>query len=169
MLRWLRRNGLKLALALSTGLNLLVLGAVIGVLLNRDDAGRGFPALSGPGMFGYVAMLPHDARDALRTDLRNGLSRRGAETGASDWRERVRRNQERLAAEIASPDVSAEALRAAFNDIDTERKKAGTALEEALITRILALSPEERAAYAERVLRGTSRGHDGPRHGPPSR
>jgi uncharacterized membrane protein len=168
----LRNPWLKLALALSLAMNLLVLGAVGGVVLHRGEAGRGLPGLPGlhdPGLFGYVAMLPREARAALREE---GRALR-AEVGVQDRRAEIRARNAALAAQIAAPDLDPDALRAAFEDLAEARGEAEAALRAALIQRILALPADERAHYAERILRGRG-GPDGTRssgsrEGPPPR
>ncbi|TDL87830.1 periplasmic heavy metal sensor [Meridianimarinicoccus aquatilis] len=147
---WVKRNlGLKLGLALSLGINLLIVGVVAGVIMNRDDARTGVSGMRDAGLFGYVAMLPRDARDAMRNESRALRAEQGI-----DWRGEIRTANAALAQEIAKDDLSEESLRAAFQKVSSLRDGADDAVQEALMRQILALPVDQRVKYAERILRG---------------
>lgn len=147
---WVKLNlALKLGLAVSLGINLLIVGLVAGVVMNRDDARTGVPGMRDAGLFSYVVMLPRDARDALRSEGRALRAEQGI-----DWRREIRTANAALARQIAQPDLSEATLRDAFERVSDLRGGADAALQEALVRQILVLPAEERAEYAERILRG---------------
>lgn len=148
-------RGLKIALALSLALNLAVAGMVAGALLH------GGPMQGGVREIGFgpltEALEPRD-RDALRgafldrgPDLRAMRNAMRADTAAL---------VAALRAEPFDQGAFLEALAAQSRRL-TERAELGQAL---MAERVAAMTPAERAAFADRIEAGQRRGRDGGRH-----
>jgi uncharacterized membrane protein len=146
--RWLRR-----ALFVSVAVNLLVIGAVAGLVLThgpRDDhivrADRG----AGFGM--YVRALSAEDRAALREAYRAGRAEDG-----QGWRGAGRADQADLLAALRAEPFDPGAVAAVF-DRHIARMSAGMARGRALmLARIEAMAAPERAAFADRLERMTDR------------
>lgn len=148
-------RALKITLALSLAVNLAVAGMVAGAFL------RGGPMQGGVREIGFgpltEALDPRD-RDALRgafldrgPDLRAMRNAMRADTAAL---------VAALRAEPFDQAVFLEALAAQSRRL-TERAELGQAL---MAERVAAMSPAERAAFADRIEAGQRRGRDGARH-----
>ena len=150
---------LKLALAVSLALNLGVIGLVGGVLLHRKDVAQAVPPDAGRGLFGMVAVLPPDRREALRTDLGGPPDRSAVVAQWAAFREALRQ-----------PEVGAAELEAILAGIRQDQGVMAARLEAALSTQLSAMPLEERSAYVARLERFRPamhhRGAHGPRGGP---
>jgi hypothetical protein len=81
-------RGIKIALAVSLALNLLVAGLVGGAVLSRPDPGEA-PAIRTLGLGPFALALPREARDDIRRRIEadmGELRRNRAEVGRSLWR-----------------------------------------------------------------------------------
>lgn len=147
--RWI-----KVALVLSLGLNLLVIGAVIGAAFS---AGRPHDRMRSemPREFGrsplVSALAPADRRAV-------GLDLRGAAEPLRENRAALRERFERLLDAIRAEPFD----RAVVEQILAEQRMVGAArleiAEAALLARLEAMSPEARDAYAERLDASFRRG-----------
>ncbi|MCR8725450.1 periplasmic heavy metal sensor [Frigidibacter sp. ROC022] len=144
-------RGLRIALAVSLALNLLVVGLVAGAWLGRDRDRRPDTAMADIGLGPFIQALPGDERRAFGKAL---IERAG----------NLRQNREELRQQF---DVLLDALRAEPFEIDAVRKaidaqkarlderlKIG---EELLYERLETMSPEERAGFADALARGLKR------------
>ncbi|MCA8879224.1 MAG: periplasmic heavy metal sensor [Rhodobacteraceae bacterium] len=149
---------LKLVLALSLALNLVVAGTIVGALLHRGDIVRSMPLDPGRGTFAMIAMLPPERRDALREALggRPGPSPADLAAGWADLR-----------AVLLEPEITAATLQAQMSDIRRLQNEAGERLDAALAAELAAMSPAERSEYVARLerLRPGDRRFDDRHHG----
>lgn len=135
--RWL-----KLALAVSLALNLAVVGLVGGVLMHRRDVAQAVPPDAGRGLFGMVAVLPPDRREALRTELGGPPDRTAVVAQWAAFRDALRR-----------PDVGAAELQSILAGIRQDQDAMAARLESALSAQLSAMPLEDRTAYVERLER----------------
>ncbi len=138
--RWI-----KIALALSVALNLAVAGLALGALL-KDGPHRGMPRDLSLGPF-TDAFSPEDRR-ALREAFRDRMP------AFRETRAAARAEFQALAEALRADPVDPEALGAALRAIqarNADRLELGRELIEA---RLMAMTPEERRAYADRLERG---------------
>jgi uncharacterized membrane protein len=147
-----RSRGLKLLLGLSLALNLAIAGAVGGMVLNRDRPEHRGPRLFDMGLFGMVAMLPPEERDALRQSYRAEMPYRDMDDSA----EYLARLQAVLRAEPFDAAAFAEELAQRRRERDQVAERA----EALLVGQVSGLGMEERARYADRL--GRFRGHPPP-------
>ena len=149
-----RRSWLKPLLFASLALNLLIIGAIVGRALSPDnhrhrDRVEG-PARSVIGEPFIRALSPEDRRDLL-ADLKNDAPR------IRETRDNLRqRFQAFLAAIRADPFVPEEVERLMKDQrqVATGRQELGEAL---LMRRLQAMTPDERAAYADRLEKSLKR------------
>ena len=139
-------RGIRIALAVSLALNVLILGLVGGAVLNRPDPGDA-PALRVLGLGPFALVLPREARD--------------------DIRHRIERDLEEVRRERAQIGLSLMALRRALLADPFDREAASRALGQsrdaaaalqarghgALLDTLEGMSLEERAAIADRLGR----------------
>ena len=141
----------KIVLFTSLAVNLLVIGLVVGALLSGPH-GRDRTELRGLGYGPFVRALPKEDRSALHGALaRNAHSFR-------DNRAELRAQFEALLTALrAEPfDVSeVERVFAEQRDRILERQLMG---QDSLLERIVAMSPQDRAAYADALDRKLRRG-----------
>lgn len=141
--RWLRPT-----LAVSVALNLLVAGVVAGALLGggpwRDGSARG-AAMRDAGFGPYAAAL--DDRD--RAALRRALAARGPDLRAA--RDAMRRDMAEVAALIRAEPFDAEAVRAAMARGSARMGEVIGLGQSLIVGHVASLSPQERAAFADRV------------------
>jgi uncharacterized membrane protein len=143
-------RGIKIALAVSLALNLLVAGLVGGAVLSRPDPGEA-PAIRTLGLGPFALALPREARDDIRrrieTDM-GELRRNRAEVGRSLMAVRQ--------ALLAEPFDSAAAARALGRS-----REAAMLLQAqghgALIETLEGMSAAERALVADRLERALRR------------
>ncbi len=142
-------RGVKIALALSVALNLAVAGLAVGAWLG-DGPHKGMPRDMSFGPFSEA--LDDSDRKAIRRTLldRVGEFRAQREAAEAEF-------QTLLAALRADPFDPA-AMKVALSSIETrnaERLQLGRTLIE---TRLIEMSPKERAAFADRLEKGLRRG-----------
>lgn len=142
-------RGVKIALALSVALNLAVAGLAVGAWLG-DGPHRGMPRDMSFGPFSEA--LDSDDRRALRKAL---LARLGEFRGQ---REAARAEFQALLTALRADPFQPEALKTALAALEArnaERLDLGRSLIEA---RLIEMTPEERAAFADRLEKGLKRG-----------
>lgn len=145
-------RGVKIALALSVALNLAVAGLAAGAWLREGPHG-GLPREMSFGPFSEA--LDDGDRRAIRRAL---VERMGEFRGQ---REAARAEFETLLATLRADPFDPAATTAALKAIETrmtERLDLGRSLIEA---RLVAMTPEERAAFADRLEKGLRRGGRG--------
>ncbi len=135
--RWL-----KLALAVSLALNLAVIGLVGGVLMHRRDVAQAVSPDAGRGLFGMVAVLPPERREALRADL-GGPPDLAAMVG--QWAA--------FRAALRQPEVGAAELESILAGIREDQGAMAARLEAALSAQLSAMPFEDRTAYVARLER----------------
>lgn len=143
----------KVALAVSLAVNLLVAGVVVGdALFDGRDHRRGGPP---PGLrdIGTPFVM------ALEPENRERLMRRAAERAGPfrENREALRHRFERLLDTLRAHPFDQAATRAVLEEQRAalfERQALG---EELLVEHLAAMSPEERAAFADRLDRSLRR------------
>ena len=148
---------LRIALAVSVGLNLSILGAVAGSFWHDGSAGGRGEMVRDLGFGPFGEALGQDDRRALREwlkarapELRSANSQRYADLAAV---------QAALRAQPFDPD----ALRAALGAMRGRMESQLALGHEALTDVILAMPDGERLALADRLERGMRRGGDGNR------
>lgn len=146
---------MRITLAVSLALNLLIVGVIAGALATRDGRNDGTRTLGalrdlGPVPF-VVALEPEDRRGLTR-------SMRGEAASLRQNREELRARFEALLtalrAEPFEPDVVA-ALLGEQRQIGAQRQAIG---ERLLLEHLSAMTPEERQAYADRLDKSLRRG-----------
>lgn len=144
------RPAVRAVLIVSLGLNLLVGGAIVGgILKGRPPAAfSGFDMTLGP----VSQALDHKDRDAMRQDLRDRL---GPMQRDSEGR---RAAFDALMAALTADPFDPEVLRVMFAEQRAKADAAMTAGQEALLDRLVAMSAEDRADYAERLAKELTRG-----------
>ena len=142
-------RGVKIALALSVALNLAVAGLAVGAWLG-DGPHRGMPRDMSFGPFSEA--LDDDDRKAIRKAL---LSRLGE---FREQRDAARAEFEALLVALRADPFDAGALKTALAALEArnaERLELGRSLIE---TRLIEMTPEERAAFADRLEKHLRRG-----------
>jgi len=142
-------RGVKIALALSVALNLGVAGLAVGAWLG-DGPHRGMPRDMSFGPF--TEALDEDDRRAIRKAL---LERLGE---FREQRAAARAEFETLLATLRADPFDPEALKAALEALEArnaQRLDLGRSLIE---TRLIEMSPRERADFADRLEKGLRRG-----------
>jgi uncharacterized membrane protein len=142
-------RGVKIALAVSVALNLAVAGLAVGAWLG-DGPHKGMPRDMSFGPFSEAL------DDADRRAIRRALLERVGEF--REQREAARTEFEALLASLRADPFDPAALKAALAALEArnaERLELGRTLIE---TRLIEMSPEERAAFADRLEKGLRRG-----------
>lgn len=142
-------RGVKIALALSVALNLAVAGLAVGAWLGHGPR-QGMPRDMSFGPFSEA--LDDTDRKAIRRAL---LERLGE---FREQREAARAEFETLLATLRADPFDPEALKAALAALEArnaERLELGRSLIE---TRLIEMSPEERADFADRLEKGLRKG-----------
>lgn len=142
-------RGVKIALALSVALNLAVAGLVAGAWMG-DGPHRGMPRDMSFGPFS--AALDSDDRRAIRRALMERLGE------FREQRAAAQAEFETLLTALRADPFDAGALKSALAALEArnaERLELGRSLIE---TRLIEMSPEERAAFADRLEKGLNRG-----------
>ncbi len=142
-------RGVKIALALSVALNLAVAGLAVGAWLGHGPR-QGMPRDMSFGPFSEA--LDDTDRKAIRRAL---LERLGE---FREQREAARAEFETLLATLRADPFDPEALKAALAALEArnaERLELGRTLIE---TRLIEMSPEERADFADRLEKGLRKG-----------
>ena len=157
----MRRSWLGWALAGSLAVNLMVAGAVGGALLSRDGGGGRGAAGGGPPEIGVLARaLDANGRRTLRQGLRGDSGLRAGRAAMAERRVEV---LAALRSEPFAPERLTEAL-AAQRAVQSGLADRGFDM---LAEVIGSMTPEARAAYADRVeealaRRGRPNGRAGP-------
>lgn len=142
-------RGVKIALAVSVALNLAVAGLAVGAWLG-DGPHKGMPRDMSFGPFSEAL------DDADRRAIRRALLERVGEF--REQREAARTEFEALLASLRADPFDPAALKAALAALEArnaERLELGRTLIE---TRLIEMSPEERAHFADRLEKGLRRG-----------
>jgi uncharacterized membrane protein len=148
-------RGLKIALALSLGLNLLIAGVVIGTLIG--GAGRPPGEVRDLGFGPFAEALSPEDRAALRQAfLAEAPDLRG-------MRRAMRSDMAGLLAALRADPFDPAALRAALDAQDARAQGRLDLGKRLLADRLIALTPAERAAFADRLQAAMThgRGHRG--------
>ena len=153
-------RGLRIALALSVALNLAVLGVVAGALL-RDGPGL-HPPMARDLAFGpYTEALSRDDRKALR----RALFERAPEI--RDTRRKMRDETRALLDLLRATPFDPAAVKARMQDQQARMEQQLRLGQGVLQDLILAMSPEDRRAFADRLetgLRRADKKADGDHH-----
>ena len=149
-------KGLRIALGISVALNLAVVGLVAGALLRDGDPRARMVRDLDFGPF-TEALSPRD-RDALRRDF----VERAPEM--RDVRRAMRDDLETFLTVLRSEPFDAGALATVLDNQDGRMARRVELGQELLLERLGAMSPDERAAFADRLERRLRRGDgkDGP-------
>lgn len=142
-----RRPGrwLKLALVLSLGLNLAVVGVVLGAVLGHGAFLHGAYAPRDIGFRPMSRAMSEADRAALRRDLR---------AAAGEWRalNAARADEDATMLQVLRSEPFDAAQLRAMLDAQQDRTQARLAhVNEVLVARIAAMDPIARAAFAERL------------------
>lgn len=138
---------MRVTLALSLGVNLLIAGVVLGAALGRDRDGgpadrlRAARDLAPPPF--VMALEPHDRRELI------GAFREAAPKRQS--RRELRARLQEVLTELRADSFDPAAMTALLSD---QRSRAGarqTAGAEAFVAHLTTMSAEERRAYADRL------------------
>ena len=129
----------------SLALNLLVVGLVAGALLSGGPPGDRNPALRALGYGPFLQALPRADRAAMAEAFKEKAG------SFRENRRELRREFDRFLELLRADPLDADALRAAIDRQRariSERQALGSAL---LVDRIVAMSAEDRAAYADKL------------------
>ncbi|MEL6508843.1 MAG: periplasmic heavy metal sensor [Pseudomonadota bacterium] len=140
--RWMR-----VTLVLSLALNLLIVGAVIGAVSNGKTGG---PRMGGASFGPYTAALSREDRRALREKIRGDLSASDRAAGRENF-------QAFLAVVRTDPLDVAEMTRLFERQVQMAQSRQ-TVTKAALLDYIAAMSPADRAAFADRFQEVLQRG-----------
>ena len=153
------RKGLRIALGISVALNLLVAGLVVGALLrDGDPRARMVRDLDfGP----FTEALSERDREALRREF----VARAPEL--RDVRRAMRDDLETFLTVLRSEPFDAAALAVVMDNQDGRMARRVELGQDLLLERLGAMSPDERAAFADRLERRLRRGGDKDGHGRP--
>ncbi|SFD55976.1 periplasmic heavy metal sensor [Roseivivax sediminis] len=144
-----RRRWLAPALFVSLALNLLVAGVFAGVVLGDGPPHRGAEKHGGDPSFPYIRALDDAQRGALRESFRRSLQEGGEDRSAR--RARFVGGYEAAARVLRAEPFDRAALARAMSE-QAERAAARRTRGQAVLVEFLAgLTPEARAAYADRL------------------
>ncbi|MGO4915804.1 periplasmic heavy metal sensor [Pseudogemmobacter sp. W21_MBD1_M6] len=146
----------KVALVASLAVNLAVAGVVGGAVLRHGpDRGDRADYARNPAFGGYARALSREDRRAILTEMRGRSPDRAALRD-----DRIKTFGKVIAALTAEPFDAAEvkALLAAQLDMTARAQTLG---QDLLMSRITAMTPSERAAFAARLQQALDRGPDG--------
>jgi len=144
--RWM-----KVLLAVSLALNLGVLGLVGGAALRgAGDRGRADVRDIGFGPFSD-ALSPQDRQELRRAFLRDGGNPRA-------MRQMMRNEVGTLLQVLRTEPLQETALRAAFSQFQQRGQERLDLGQRLLADRIIAMSPQDRARFADRLEEGMARG-----------
>ena len=143
-------KGLRIALALSLAFNLLVVGLVVGALLRNGDPRSRIVRDLDFGPF-TEALSPRD-RDALRREF----VARAPEM--RDMRREIRGDLEALLAVLRREPFDAQALQSVLDNQQVRMARRIELGRELLLERLAAMSPAERAEFADRLEKRLRRG-----------
>jgi len=144
--RWM-----KVLLAVSLAMNLGVLGLVGGAAL-RGAGDRGRPDVREIGFGPFSdALSPQDRQELRRAFLREGGNPRV-------MRQRMRNEVGTLLQVLRSEPLQEAELRAAFSQFQQRGQERLDLGQRLLADRIIAMSPDDRARFADRLEEGMARG-----------
>ena len=145
----------KVLLVASLGMNLIVVGVLAGAWLNgtkRGERSAGGPSfISGP--FGRA--LSEEDRRAMRDTFRNDEGRKGR---LSTQRREMRQIGVEIATVLRTEPFDPDALEMLFAKqarLGTQQRGLG---QQALVDRITAMTPDQRAGFADRLEKAVKRG-----------
>jgi uncharacterized membrane protein len=147
--RWL-----KIALVLSLAVNLLVAGLVVGAMVRHDRDGRGMRG-DEPREFvrsPFLGALDGEDRRAVGRELMR------EEGSLRENRAELRARFERLLVAIRAEPFDRGAIEAILDEQRAAGARRLELAEEAVLDRLSAMTPEGRAAYADRLDRSLRRG-----------
>ncbi|PRX35085.1 Heavy-metal resistance [Meinhardsimonia xiamenensis] len=138
----------RIALVISLALNLLVAGVVVGALIRGvpwKEGPRAGGLLRDPGLGPFYHALPDDERRAIAEALASRRAELEAERAA------LRAQLRSLLEAVRTEPFAADRLRALFAEQDAAITRRRALALELLIERLSAMSPAERARYADRL------------------
>lgn len=146
---------MRITLAASLAVNLLVVGVIVGSLVTRDGRGDG---MRSPGALRDLGPIPFVV--ALEPEDRRGLIRamRGEAASLSQNREELRARFEAFLAALRADPFDASTVAGLLGEqrqIGAQRQAIG---EKLLLERLSEMSTEERQAYADRLDKSLRRG-----------
>lgn len=151
--RWL-----KITLAISLGLNFLVIGAVGGAMLHNDGPRKGMREMRHDPMRLIYRTLPQDTRKKLRKDVQGSIQRspQDQEAWVSTFIDLLRVDS-----------TNEEALKAHFSTHFTQMERVGAMGRDGLVAELLSMKPDVRSAFAEKVEKAwkTRKKHGGKKRG----
>lgn len=149
-----RRPWRRVLFGLSLALNFLIVGAIIGLLVFARGGGTERPAaeLRAAGRLPMAAMLPPEARGALR----DGLRAKGIRNGAI-WRA----NADRLDAALRADPFDPSGVSAILAERRALRDGRAAEVDAVLVNVLGELSRSERIAFADRMQRRHHKGRNG--------
>ncbi len=142
---------LKVVLAISLGLNLLVAGIVAGALIWDQPNRREAPGIREQGLFSMIALLPRDDRK----DFRDKVSKAQKQQPAHSYDPREWKQQ--LVAILRAETFDAEAFRSHLSERRKRYETFGVNGEAALSELLASKTHEERLKYADRLERWEDR------------
>jgi hypothetical protein len=146
--------GIRIALAVSLAANLAVAGVIGGTLLGEQGRSSG-PRVRDIGFGPFTAALSPEDRATL------GRAFRDQTTGMRSMRAEVAQ----LVAALRSDPFDEASLRAAIAAQDARGRARLELGQRLLADRLIAMTPPERSAFADRLEHITERGHHGSRGG----
>ncbi|MEM7439674.1 MAG: periplasmic heavy metal sensor [Pseudomonadota bacterium] len=147
----------RIALILSLGLNLVIVGVIAGVLLSPPDKGpkrdRQIDWVS-MGLGPYIRALPDEARASV-IEAAGGLDRKARRKTIKE----IRKGRKVIAAMIAAPEFTPDDLKAALEKQRQTAVSRSVAMHDAFYEVIVAMSAEDRAALVERAKKYRKKKH----------
>lgn len=143
-----RRTGLLLGLSLA--LNLVIIGAIVGLLIFARGHGPERPGaeLRAAGRLPVAAMLPPEARDALR----DGLRENGGRNKSAD-RALYRALSEQLDTALRAEPFDPGRVAALFAERRALRTERAQEVDNVLVEVLAGMSPADRVRFADRMER----------------
>lgn len=135
-------RGTAVILALSLGLNLLVIGALVGFAIRGGPMPR-FPAHLGD----VLSEVAPEERQALRAEM----SKMREDT--RPLHRELRRQQRQLAKQMLNEPFDEDATREAFAELRLRHSEVQTRMHEQMITVMKDLNPEQRAKLLRQLVR----------------
>jgi uncharacterized membrane protein len=167
-------KGLRRALYVSVAVNLLVVGAVVGLLVAhglREGYPHGDRGVVGFGRY-TQALSPQDRaalRDAYRGQMHDMMRQGAGGAEYDDPRALFRAERASIVAALRADPFDPAAVQALFDRQKTRMTAAIALGQSLLLQRISAMSPQERTVFADRVEAGpqkdTRHGRDRQRDG----
>lgn len=139
------RRWLRIVFILSMAMNLLIVGLVAGALMRFDKShGRHIDRVS-MGLTSYIRALPEADRTLVRGAAGDHARSR------KDFLKALRKRQKALDTVLMAEPFSPEAVRQTFSDHRAFAISGSQDLQEAFVTVLEKMSPQERADYFARV------------------